>query len=65
MEGEGFETLTVVGCEGAVSMVDERINELPPKLFDLWVDINYQMGKDPDAHGAAEHLLYVSQKAKK
>lgn len=63
MEGEGFETFATVGCESAVSMVDETINELPGKLFDAWVEINYKMGKDSDAHGAAEHLLYVGRNA--
>ena len=65
MEEEGFETLAIVGCESAVSMVDEKVNELSDELFDLWVDINYRMGKDADAHGAAEHVLYVGHKAKK
>jgi SAM-dependent methyltransferase len=64
MEEEGFETLAIVGCESAVSMVDEKVNELSGELFDSWVDINYKMGKDPDAYGAAEHLLYVGRKAK-
>ena len=65
MEEQGFETLAIVGCESAVSMVDEKVNELSGELFDLWVDINYRMGKDTDAHGASEHLFYVGRKAKK
>ena len=65
MEEWGFETLAIVGCESAVSMVDEKINELSGELFDSWVDINYKMGKDTDEHGAAEHLLYVGRKPKK
>jgi len=63
MEGEGFQTLSVVGCESAVSMVDEKVNELSGELFNAWIDINYDMGKDSDSHGAAEHLLYVGRKA--
>ena len=63
MESMGFETLTTVGCESAVSMVDEKVNELSGDLFDAWVEVAYSMGKDPDAYGASEHLLYIGRKS--
>ena len=65
MEEADFKTLTIIGCEGAVSMVDEGVNQLQGELFESWVDVSYKMGKDPDALGAAEHLLYVGRKVKK
>jgi len=63
MESMGFATLTTVGCESAVSMVDEKINELSGSLFDAWVEVSYTMGNDADAFGASEHLLYVGRKS--
>jgi ubiquinone/menaquinone biosynthesis C-methylase UbiE len=62
MERNGFEDLDIIGCEGAISMIEERINELSGDEFDSWVDLNYRLGKDPSLHGAAEHLLYVGRK---
>ena len=62
MESEGFETLDLVACEGVISMIEERVNELSGELWEAWVELNYRLGKDPSVHGAAEHLLYVGRK---
>jgi ubiquinone/menaquinone biosynthesis C-methylase UbiE len=62
MESEGFETLDLIACEGVVSMIEEKINELTDEAFAAWVELNYVLGKDPNVHGAAEHLLYVGRK---
>ncbi len=62
MEDGGFETLDLIACEGAFSMIDERINGLTGEAWQTWVDLSYRLGKDPSVHGAAEHLLYVGRK---
>jgi ubiquinone/menaquinone biosynthesis C-methylase UbiE len=62
MKRNGFEDLDLIGCEGAISMIEEKINELKGDEFDSWVDLNYRLGKDPSLHGAAEHLLYIGRK---
>jgi len=62
MESQGFETLDLISCEGAISLIEEKINELKGKSFDEWVDLNYKLGRDPIFHGSAEHLLYVGRK---
>ncbi len=62
MNRNGFEDLDLIGCEGAISMIEERINELRGDEFDSWVELNYRLGKDPSLHGAAEHLLYIGKK---
>lgn len=62
MESEGFETLDLIACEGVISMIEEKINELTGEAFDAWVELNYQLSKDPSLHGCAEHLLYVGRK---
>jgi SAM-dependent methyltransferase len=63
MESGGFETMDLVGCEGVVSMIEERINELSGELWQAWVDINYRLGHNPTLYGASNHLLYIGRKA--
>lgn len=65
MESEGFETLDVIACEGVISMIEEKINELADEAFDIWVELNYRLGRDSSVHGGAEHLLYVGRKTDK
>ncbi len=62
MESEKFEALDLVACEGIVSMIEEKVNELEGQAFDAWVELNYRLSKDPGIHGSAEHLLYVGRK---
>ena len=62
LEDAGFVTLDLVACEGVVSMVQEQLNPLTGDLWDAWVELNYQLGKDPTVHGTAGHLLYVGRK---
>jgi ubiquinone/menaquinone biosynthesis C-methylase UbiE len=62
LEQGGFETLDLVACEGVVSMIDEKLNELSGEAWDAWVELNYRLGRDPSVHGAAEHLLYIGRK---
>src|SRR6059036_788766 len=62
MEQEGFETLDLIGCEGIVSLIEEKVNALTGREFDEWVELNRQLGRDPSVQGACEHLLYVGKK---
>jgi len=62
MEKAGFKTVDVIACEGIVSMIDEQVNELTGKVWEMWVDTNYRLGKDSTIYGAAEHLLYIGEK---
>jgi S-adenosylmethionine-dependent methyltransferase len=52
----------VIACEGIVSFIDEKVNELTGDSWKKWVDLNYNLGKDANVHGTAEHLLYIGQK---
>ena len=58
----GIEHIATVACEGVVSMIQEKINALEGEAWEHWVDLNYRLGKDPDTHGLAEHLLYIGRK---
>ena len=62
MEQAGFETLDLIACEGVVSLIEERVNALDGDLGQVWVDLNYRLGKDPAVHAGAEHVLYVGRK---
>ncbi|MDP9238212.1 MAG: methyltransferase domain-containing protein [Chloroflexota bacterium] len=60
--GTGVVHIVTIACEGVVSMIREKLDELDGEPWDYWVDLNYRLGKDPDTHGLAEHLLYVGRK---
>jgi SAM-dependent methyltransferase len=64
MEGEGFQTLDLIACEGMISLLEEKVNDLAGELWEAWVELNYRVGRDPAVHGAAAHLLYVGERAK-
>ncbi|MEM7028622.1 MAG: class I SAM-dependent methyltransferase [Chloroflexota bacterium] len=63
MQKAGLTIKTVVGCEGVVAGNEEAVNALTGDDWQMWVDLNYQIGQDPTSHGAADHLLYVGVKA--
>lgn len=65
MESEGFKTLDLIACEGVVSLIEEKINELSVELWEAWVELNYRLGRDPSIHGAAEHVLYAGRKVQR
>ena len=62
MESSGFRALGVIGCEGVLSQIRDRVNELDGNDWDYWIDINYRLARDPSTHGTAEHLLYVGER---
>ncbi len=63
MEAEGFATLGVLGCEGAMAGHEEKINALAGEAWARWVDLNYRLGQDPALRGASDHLLYIGRKS--
>jgi SAM-dependent methyltransferase len=62
VESQGFVVKSILGVEGLVSEIEEKINELTGEAWEYWVDLNYQVAADPCLHGAAEHLLVVAEK---
>lgn len=62
MEGTGFETIDLLGCEGIVAGNEEQINRLTGEAWQVWVDLNYRLSKEPSLRGAADHLLYIGRK---
>ena len=62
MADAGFERRALLGCEGLVSFIEERVNELSGAAWEAWVDLNYRAAQDPALLGASEHILYVGSK---
>ena len=57
IEGQGFVLQNLLGVEGLVSEIEEKVNQLSGDAWKTWVDLNYKLASDPSLHGAAEHLL--------
>lgn len=62
MESCGLTTLELIGVEGIAAGHEEKLNLLEGKMWEYWVDINYQFGLDPALRAAADHLLYIGKK---
>ncbi len=62
MERAGFETMSLLACEGVVSLIEDKVNELTGPLWDFWVETNYRLASDPSLWGGCEHLLYVGRR---
>ena len=61
MDGLGIETVDLIGCEGVVAEVEERLNELPENDFARWVDLNYRLGRRAELLAASAHILHVGR----
>lgn len=58
----GLEVRAVLGTEGGVSLIESQINALTGRDWEVWVDLNYRLAKDPTLHGGNEHLLVMAVK---
>ena len=61
-EAIGFQTLTVVGVDPAISADDESYNKLQGKQRQLWLDLFYEISAERSILGASRHLLYIGKK---
>lgn len=64
-ESLGFETITLVGVEPAISADDESYNRLEGKQRQLWLDLFYELSTERSILGASRHLLYIGRKTPK
>lgn len=62
MKAGGFSMAALQGCEGLLAGHEEAVNATDGKLWDAWVELNYQVGREPSLRGASDHLLYVGRK---
>jgi len=61
-EAVGFETITLVGVEPAISADDESYNRLEGKQRQLWLDLLFKISTEDSILGASRHLLYIGRK---
>jgi S-adenosylmethionine-dependent methyltransferase len=62
-EEAGLETLVVAGVEPAISADDESYNRLTGVQRELWLDLLYELSREPSLVASSRHLLYVGRKA--
>jgi hypothetical protein len=62
LESEGFEMITLLGVEGLLSMIEEKVNELSGAAWEAWADLNYRVATDASILGCVGHLLAVARK---
>ena len=63
-EAEGFETITLVGVEPAISADDESFNSLAGRRRDAWLDLLEKIAAEDSIVGASRHLLYIGRKGR-
>ncbi len=63
MEAAGLSIVCMVGCEGAVSHNEGRVNQLKGDDWAYWARLNYRLGQEPSMYGASDHLLYIGRKS--
>ena len=61
----GFETLALAGVEPAISADDESYNRLAGEQRRRWLELLYEISRDPSILGASRHLLYIGRKMSK
>ncbi|MFZ5824572.1 MAG: class I SAM-dependent methyltransferase [Bacillota bacterium] len=61
MESFGLTTLEVLGQEGLLFLIEEKVNQLTGPLWDAWVDVNERVAGDPTIWGQCAHLLYLGE----
>ena len=63
-EGAGFQTLVLAGVEPAISADDDSYNCLEVEVRKLWLDLLYELSREPSLVASSRHLLYVGRKPK-
>ena len=59
---EGLEMQALLGVEGLVSKIEDKVNGLTGDAWQRWVDLNYQAAGEPALLAGTEHLLAVARK---
>lgn len=59
---ESFDVHSILGVEGIVSMIEDRVNELQGEAWQVWADLNFQVAEDTSLHGCVGHLLAVAER---
>jgi S-adenosylmethionine-dependent methyltransferase len=63
-EEVGFKTVVLAGSEPCIASNDESYNRLDGVQRQLWLDVLYEISREPTMVAASRHLLYIGQKCK-
>jgi ubiquinone/menaquinone biosynthesis C-methylase UbiE len=58
----GLEKVNHLTTDGISSLIRDRINSLPEKEFEVWLDYLRETAQREDQLGYGEHLLYIARK---
>jgi S-adenosylmethionine-dependent methyltransferase len=61
-EAAGLDTLLVAGVEPAISADDDSYNRLEGRQRQLWLDLLYQVSREPSLVASSRHILYIGRK---
>lgn len=61
-EEVGLETLVVAGVEPAISADDESYNRLTGVQRERWLNLLYELSREPSLVASSRHLLYIGRK---
>jgi S-adenosylmethionine-dependent methyltransferase len=62
MENGGFQTVDMIGCEGFVAEIENKLIGQSEEIWRVWENLNYRLCREPSLRGAADHLLYIGRK---
>lgn len=63
MDSFGLTTLEVLGQEGLLFLIEEKVNQLTGPAWEAWVELNERVAGDPSIWGQCAHLLYVGRRS--
>jgi SAM-dependent methyltransferase len=61
-EGAGFETIALAAVEPCISADYEPYNAMTGERRRLWLDLLYEVSREPSLIGGSRHLLYIGRK---
>jgi S-adenosylmethionine-dependent methyltransferase len=59
----GFTTIALAGVEPVGVMADQTYTRLEKPLRGKWLDLMYEISRQPSIIGASNHMLYIGRKA--
>ena len=58
----GLETVVLAGVEPAISADDESYNRLEGEQRELWLELLWELSREPSLVASSRHLLYIGRK---
>jgi len=62
VQRHNLERIHHLTTDGISSLIMERINSLPEKEFEIWIEYLRTTAEREDQLGYGEHLLYIARK---